>query len=166
MKINIIVAIAENYAIGKNNDLLWHLGDDLKRFKKLTSNNVVMMGQKTYESLPVRPLPKRTNIVISDDYDVRYNGCEMAYGITEAMEFAKYWSDDTEVFVMGGGSIYRQFFDMADKLYITKVHKSFEDADVFFPEIDEEKWELIFEEKHTKDENNEYDYTYLLYEKK
>lgn len=171
MKISIIVAIGEKYEIGKDNDLLWHLGDDLKRFKKLTSNSVVIMGQRTYESLPFKPLPKRINIVITDDPDVVFDGCVMAHSIDDAMIKADFWTaggidfiGNDEVFVIGGGSIYRQFFDKADKLYITKVHETF-DADTFFPIINSD-WILKSEENHKKDENNDHDYSYLVYERK
>jgi len=171
MKISIIVAIGENNEIGKDNDLLWHLGDDLKRFKKLTSNGVVIMGQKTYESLPFKPLPKRVNIVITDDPDVIFDGCVMANGIDDAIIKAEFWSaggpdfigNTEEVFVIGGGSIYKQFINRADTLYITKVHESFE-ADTFFPDISD--WVTHFREDHKKDENNDYDYSYLIMEKR
>lgn len=164
MNISIIVSISENNAIGKDNKLLWHLGDDLKRFKKLTKNKVIIMGQKTYESLPIKPLPKRINIVITDDYDISYDGCIMAYGINDSIEKANYWSKEDEIFVIGGGSIYKQFFDLSDKLYITKVYEKF-DADTFFPEINDEEWGLKLIEEHTKDENNDYDFSYMIYEK-
>jgi len=162
MKISIIVAIGENNEIGKNNKLLWHLGDDLKRFKKLTYNKVVIMGQKTYESLPIKPLPKRTNIIITDDPDLLYDGCIMSFSIDDAIEKAKFWDDTGEVFVIGGGSIYKQFLNKTDTLYITKVHESF-DADTFFPDISE--WTMTYKENHKKDENNDYDYSYLIMKK-
>jgi dihydrofolate reductase len=166
MKISIIVAIADDYAIGKDNKLLWHLSDDLKRFKKLTTGKVVIMGQKTYESLPIRPLPKRISIVITDNPDLSFFECQMANSIEDSIEKSIYWTQgEDEIFIMGGASIYRQFFDKADRLYITRVHATFEDADVFFPEIKEDEWNLVFEEDHAKDENNEYDYTYQIYEK-
>ena len=155
--------MGENNEIGKDNDLLWHLGDDLKRFKKLTSNRVVIMGQKTYESLPIKPLPKRTNIVITDDPDVSFDNCVMAFSIDDATQKAEYWDDTGEVFVIGGGSIYDQFLNRTDNLYITKVHEYFE-ADTFFPNIND-KWTTIYREDHKKDENNDYDYSYLIMEK-
>ena len=135
--ISIIVAIAENHAIGLNNELLWHIPEDLKRFKKITSGHKIIMGKRTYESLPVRPLPDRTSIVISDDRDDDFEGCIMAYSIEEAL---RHCSPDEECFVIGGGMIYRQFLPLADKLYITKVHAAY-DADTFFPEIDPAVWE-------------------------
>jgi len=163
--INIIVAIGENNEIGANNDLLWHLGDDLKNFKKLTKGKVVIMGQKTYESLPIKPLPNRTNIIITDDPDIQYDNCVMAYDIKDSIEKANYWSDDNDIFVIGGGSIYKQFINLVDNLYITKVHSIFKNADRFFPKINENKWKIVFIENYKKDENNEFDYSFMKYEK-
>jgi len=162
--ISIIAAVSENNAIGLNNNLLWRLSDDLKRFKELTLNKVVVMGQKTFESLPIKPLPNRTNIVISDDLEFIYPTCIVSNNIESTLEKFKYFSYSEEVFIIGGGSIYKQFFNLSNKLYITKVHENFE-ADTFFLEIDE-AWNLISEEKHLKDENNDYDFTYMIYEKK
>ncbi len=141
--ISIIVAIAENSAIGRNNELLWHIPEDLRRFKRITDGHKVIMGKRTWESLPLRPLPGRTNIVISDDPDDRFQGCTMAYSIEEALDHC---NRDEECFVVGGGMIYRQFLPLADKLYITRVHASF-DADTFFPEIEEDTWEVYETEK-------------------
>lgn len=160
--ISIIVAVAENNAIGKGNKLLWHISDDLKRFKRLTTGHPVVMGKKTYESLPVKPLPNRTNVVISDIEGELIKGCEMAYSIEEAIEKCP---DNMESFIIGGGSIYRQFMPFADKLYITKVHKAF-DADTFFPEIDEDEWQLIERKKTETDENNDFNFSYLTYTRK
>ena len=160
--ISIIVAIAGNNAIGKDNNLLWHLSDDLKRFKKITTGHNIIMGKKTYESLPIKPLPKRTNIVITDDPHDKYEGCITVYSIEEAMDFC---NDQQESFIIGGGSIYRQFLPLADKLYITKVHKDFE-ADVYFPEIDPDEWELIDEGEVVTDENNLLEYSFLTYKRR
>ncbi len=143
MTISIIVAIAQNYAIGKNNDLLWHLSEDLQRFKKLTIGNVIVMGKRTFDSLPLRPLPNRTSIVISDDKNDTIEGCKMAYSIEEAISL---FSEEKENFIIGGGSIYRQFLPHANKLYLTVVHRDF-DADVFFPEINYSEWDLIEKEE-------------------
>lgn len=137
--ISIIVAIAKNHAIGKDNQLLWHISEDLKRFKRLTSEHKVIMGRNTLLSLPKWPLPKRTNIVITDKPEEVFEGCEMVFSIEEA---AKMCPKDEECFVMGGASIYRQFMPLADKLYITRVNKDFE-GDTFFPEINEEIWKLV-----------------------
>ena len=158
-QISIIVAIAEDYGIGKDNQLLWHISNDLKRFKQLTSEHTVVMGKNTYFSLPFRPLPKRKNIVITDVLDEVIPGCEMAYSIDEAIVKM---DSNTENFVMGGASIYRQFFSMADKLYITKVSAKF-DADTFFPEITEDKWLLIEESETFTDENNGLKYSFCTY---
>lgn len=160
--ISIIVAIAENNAIGKDNDLLWHLSEDLKRFKKLTSGKTVIMGKKTFESLPVRPLPNRRSIVITDVPGEQIDGCVMAFSIEDAVSKC---SPDEENFVIGGGSVYRQFMPIADKFYLTKVHKSFE-ADTFYPEIDFSQWEMIEKTEGFVDEKNPYPHTYYVYKRK
>ena len=148
--ISIIVAIAQNFAIGKNNDLLFHLPTDLKRFKQITSGHAMIM------SLPKWPLPNRRHIVITDKTDDRFEGCEVVFSIDEAIEKLK---NEDEVFIIGGGMIYRQFFPVAGKLYLTLVHKDFE-ADTFFPEINYSEWEeLAREDLH--DEKNGFDYSYL-----
>lgn len=154
--ISIIVAIAENFAIGKNNDLLFHLPDDLKRFKKITTGHSLIMGRNTLLSLPKWPLPNRRHIVITDKPDDNFPGCEIVFSVEEALEKVK---TETEAFVIGGGMVYKQFYPIASKLYLTLVHKSFE-ADVFFPEIDFSKWQ---EKKRNDfyDEKNEFDYSYL-----
>ncbi|MFH2143453.1 MAG: dihydrofolate reductase [Bacteroidota bacterium] len=160
--ISIIVAIAENNAIGKNNDLLCHLPEDLKRFKQLTTGNVIVMGKKTYESLPKRPLPNRTNIVITDNPNDNFKDCTMAFSIEDAISKM---SDEKENFIIGGGSIYKQFLQYADKLYLTKIIANFE-ADTFFPEINYHEWEILDEEKVSANENNSFDYTYLILKRK
>ncbi len=160
--ISIIAAISENFAIGRNNDLLWHIPGDLKRFKSLTTGHAVIMGKKTYESLPAKPLPNRLNIVITDVPGEKFEGCVMAYSIEEAL--AKCPGDD-ECFVMGGGMIYKQFLDFASKLYITFIHKEFK-GDTFFPKINFKEWHLIEEEKHASDGNLDFSYTYAIFEKK
>lgn len=152
--ISIIVAIAQNNAIGLNNDLLWHISEDLKRFKHLTSGHTVVMGKRTYYSLPFRPLKNRTNIVISDVEGEEIEGCVMAYSIEEAIEKM---DPVNENFIIGGGSVYRQFLPLAQKLYLTIVHKDFE-ADTFFPEIDYDLYTEKFREKH---EGESFDYTFL-----
>ena len=154
--ISIIVAIAQNFAIGKNNDLLFHLPTDLKRFKQITSGHAMIMGRNTLLSLPKWPLPNRRHIVITDKTDDRFEGCEVVFSIDEAIEKLK---NEDEVFIIGGGMIYRQFFPVAGKLYLTLVHKDFE-ADTFFPEINYSEWEeLAREDLH--DEKNGFDYSYL-----
>lgn len=159
--ISIIVAIAENNAIGKNNDLLWHIPEDMKRFRQITSGHKIIMGKRTYESLPHRPLKDRTNIVISDIPGDRYEGAVMAYSIEEALEHCP---ADEECFIIGGGMVYRQFLPLADKLYITRVDKPF-DADIFFPEIDPETWEETSREEGA-DKGFDFTYSFITYERK
>lgn len=159
--ISIIVAIAENDAIGKDNLLLWHLPDDLKRFKEITLGHRVIMGRNTYLSLPFRPLRNRTNVVITDDPGEKFEGCTTVNSIGEAMELC---DDGEESFIIGGGSVYRQFMPLANKLYITRVHKEFE-ADTFFPKIDENEWKLMDSEHHPADEKHEFPFTFLTYVK-
>jgi dihydrofolate reductase len=162
MPISIIVAVAENHAIGKDNELLWHISDDLKRFKKITSGHPVIMGRNTYLSLPLRPLPGRTNIVITDDKTEQFDGCIMAFSVTDALEKCP---PDEECFIIGGGSVYRQFLPLADKLYITRVKRSYE-ADTFFPGIDEKEWKLIEREDHVDMQNNSLPYSFETYTRK
>lgn len=154
--ISIIVAIAENFAIGKNNDLLFHLPNDLKRFKQITSGHTIIMGRNTLLSLPKWPLPNRRHIVITDKQDDVFPGCETVFSIDEAIEKVK---GEEEAFVIGGGMIYKQFYPIAEKLYLTLVHKSFE-ADTFFPEVKYEKWEEVARED-LHDEKNDFEYSYL-----
>jgi dihydrofolate reductase len=154
--ISIIVAIAENFAIGKNNDLLFHLPNDLKRFKAITSGHTIVMGRNTLLSLPKWPLPNRRHIVITDNPADHFPGCETVFSIEEAIEKVK---GEEEAFIIGGGMIYRQFFPVAGKLYLTLVHKNF-DADVYFPEIDYAEWEEVKREDF-HDEKNDFDYSYL-----
>ncbi len=144
--ISIIVAIAENNAIGKNNDLLFHIPGDLPRFKKITSGHSVIMGRNTFISLPKGALPNRKNIVISDNLKDCFDGCIIVHSIEEAIDKCM---GETEVFVIGGGMIYKQFMPIADKIYLTKVHKK-PDADTFFPEIKKEEWKTteLEERKH------------------
>src|SRR5665647_3346893 len=159
--ISIIVAIAQNFAIGKNNDLLFHLPDDLKRFKQITTGHPVIMGRNTLLSLPKGALPNRRNVVITDNLDETFDRCEMVFSIEEAVEAVK---NESEAFIIGGGMIYRQFFPLAGKLYLTLVHRDF-DADVYFPEIDYTEWEELFREDHS-DEKNEFEYSYLNLKRK
>lgn len=154
--ISIIVAIAQNFAIGKNNDLLFHLPNDLKRFKAITTGKTLIMGRNTLLSLPKWPLPNRRHIVISDQMDDCFEGCEVVASIDEALEKVK---DEKEAFIIGGGMVYRQFYPLARKLYLTLVHKDF-DADVYFPEIDYNEWMEEKRENH-HDEKNGFDYSYI-----
>ena len=126
-----ICAIAENRAIGKNNQLLWHIPEDFKHFKEITNGHAMIMGQKTFESIG-KPLPNRTNIIITDNKNFKAEGCVICYSIEESLEKAKEVERE-EIFIIGGGSIYQQFIDKADKLYLTIVAGEYE-ADTFFPD--------------------------------
>jgi len=143
MDITIIVAIAENNAIGKNNDLLWHISGDLKRFKEITTGHTIIMGRKTYLSLPKRPLPNRRSIVISDIPNENMDGVEITNSIESAISLA---DKEKENFIIGGGMIYKQFLPIANKIYLTKVHKTY-DADIFFPEINIKNWNITAEQE-------------------
>ena len=158
--ISIIVAVAENYAIGKKGDLLCHMPADLKHFKTITSGHTVMMGERTFLSLPKHPLPNRRNIVLTDVKGKTFEGAETVYSLDEMV--AKV-NPDEEAFVIGGGMVYRQMMERADKLYITHIHHSWPDADTFFPEIDPKVWKQLSAERHSADENNPYDYTFAEY---
>ena len=154
--ISIIVAIAQNFAIGKDNDLLFHLPNDLKRFKQITTGHPVIMGRNTLLSLPKGALPNRRNIVITDNPDEIFDRCEMVFSIEEAVEAVE---NESEAFIIGGGTIYRQFFPLAGKLYLTLVHRDF-DADIWFPEIDYSQWEVMARED-LFDEKNGFSYSNL-----
>jgi dihydrofolate reductase len=161
MDISIIVAVASNNAIGKDNDLLWHISADLKRFKRLTEGHYIIMGKRTYFSLPKRPLPNRTSVVITDVEGEEIDGCVMAYSIEDAISKM---DKEKENFVIGGGSIYKQFMQHANKLYITRVHKEFE-ADTFFPEISSYQWKIVEKEEVEDDPQNDFTYTFEVYER-
>ena len=159
--IAIIVAVAQNFAIGRNNELLFHLPSDLKRFKKITKGHSVIMGKKTFFSLPNGPLPHRRNIIITDLPGEKFEGCESVHSIEEVIELVK---DEELVFVIGGGMIYRQFYPIAGKLYLTLVHKDFE-GDIFFPEINFDEWTVI-EREDLYDEINDFHYSNIDLERK
>lgn len=159
---SIIVAIAENYAIGKNNQLLCRISQDIKRFKELTLGKTVIMGKNTYFSLPVCPLKNRTNLVISDNPADRFDGCVMAYSLEEAIEKA---DSQQENFIIGGAMVYKQFFTLAQKLYITHIMKIFE-ADTFFPKILKEEWDIVSKEKMLRDEKSGLAFQYVNYIRK
>ena len=143
METGIIVAIANQNAIGKDNKLLCHLPEDLKHFKEITNGHTVIMGRNTFFSLPKGALPNRRNVVLSPDEE-SFRGCETAHSIEEALALC---AGDEKVFFIGGAMIYRQAYPIVDKLYLTKVHADFE-ADTFFPEIDYSQWKNILSESH------------------
>jgi len=157
----LIAAAAENNALGKNNDLIWHLPDDFKRFKALTSGHYIIMGRKTFESFP-KPLPNRTHLVITRQKNYRPEGCLIAESLEKAIQMAP---KNETIFIIGGGEIYKQSIAIADKIELTRVHHHFE-ADTYFPEIDERKWQLISEDYHPKDEKHLYDFTFQTYVRK
>jgi dihydrofolate reductase len=159
--ISLIVAVSEDWGIGKNNELLWHISEDLKRFKKLTLGKTILMGKNTWESLPKRPLPGRKNIVLTDNPAEIIEGALTAYSIDDAMGKC---DTNEEIFVIGGGSIYRQFMPVADRLYITHVHLK-APADIYFPEINHDEWQVEHKEK-AKDEEKGIPYTYTIYKRK
>jgi dihydrofolate reductase len=159
--LTIIAAAAENNALGKDNQLVWHLPDDFKRFKKLTSGHHIIMGRKTFDSFP-KLLPNRTHVVITRQDNFRKEGVLVVNSLERAIEMS---ADDPQPFVIGGGEIYRLAMKLADKIELTRVHGTFE-ADTFFPEIDKNEWKLVSEEFHEKDEKHNYAFTYLTYERK
>lgn len=159
--VTIIVAKAENNVIGNNNELIWHLPDDLKRFKQLTSGHPIIMGRKTFESIG-RPLPNRTNIVITRNSDWKQEGILIVNSLQEAIEKSK--EIDQEIFIIGGGNIYEQALNISDALEVTEVHHPFE-GDTIFPEIDPDEWKEVFREKFSTDEKHTYEYSFVRYER-
>lgn len=161
--LSILVAVAKNGAIGKDNDLIWYLSDDLKRFKALTTGHTIIMGRKTFESLPKGALPNRTNVVLTKDKSKSFPNCLMLHSVEEIIE--KYAEDAEEHFIIGGGQLYTDLLPYANRIYLTRVHHSFE-ADVFFPEINQEDWIVESEEKHSVSEKNEYAFSFVNLKRK
>jgi len=159
--LTIIAAVANNNALGKNNDLIWHLPADLKRFKEVTRGHHVIMGRKTFESLD-KPLPNRTSIIITRNTDYVAEGCIVVNKLSEAIEAAR---PDENPFILGGAEIYKQAMEFADVLDLTFIHHEFE-ADAFFPEIDLLVWEETKRQDFKADEKNKYDYSFVQYKKK
>ncbi|WP_343696565.1 dihydrofolate reductase [Flavobacterium sp.] len=156
-----IAAVAENNALGKNNELVWHLPNDFKRFKSLTTNHHIIMGRKTFESFP-KPLPNRTHIVITRQADYNPEGCIVVDSMEKAIEACP---ENEDSYIIGGGEIYTLGLPFADIIEITKVHHTF-DADAFFPKINKSEWQLVESEENFKDEKHLYDYTYETYIRK
>lgn len=161
-----IAAVAENLVIGGNNDLVWRLPDDMKYFMETTQHHHVIMGRKNYESIPhkFRPLPNRENIIVTqqDNYDAP--DCHITNSIEEAIDIAKN-NNQEEVFIIGGGQIYAQAIDIADRLYVTEIKASF-DGDTFFPEIDKTEWQEKSRKQHAKDERHDHEFDFVVYEKR
>jgi len=160
--ITIIAAISKNNALGKDNDLIWHLPADLKRFKKVTSGHYILMGRNTFESIG-KPLPNRTSVIITRNTNYNKDGCLIANSIEQALELSK---KQETVFIIGGAQVYKQAIDrdLVDQLDITLVHEEF-DADVFFPEIDPMIWKEVSRENFMADEKNKYDFSFISYQK-
>ena len=156
-----IAAVAENNALGKDNELVWHLPNDFKRFKTLTSGHHIIMGRKTFESFP-KPLPNRTHIIITRQKNSQAEGCIIVDSIEKALSICP---KDEDSFIIGGGEIYTLGLAYTDKIEITRVHSSFE-ADAYFPEINKKDWKLEKYEFNEKDEKHKYDYTYETYIRK
>lgn len=161
--LSLIVAVAKNNVIGRNNCLIWHLPEDLKRFKKITSGKTIIMGKNTFDSLG-RVLPNRKHVVLCNNgvVDVDNENVEV---LDDISLIDKYINDDNENFVIGGATIYRLLIGKVDKMYITRINEEFE-GDVYFPEIIEKEWEIIEREKGLKDEKNPFDYEYITYVRK
>lgn len=166
MKTSLIVAVSENHVIGKDNDLIWHLPKDMKFFKETTQGHFVIMGRKNLESIPhkYRPLPNRTNVVVTRQTSYEADGCIVVNSIEEALNKAKE-AHDTEPFIIGGGEIYRLALEnnLVNRIYLTRVHKNYE-GDTFFPVLNED-WKVISSEKHSADEKHSCDYSFEIYEK-
>ena len=167
MRVSLIVAIAENNGIGKDNDLLWHLPNDMKYFKEKTLNHTIITGRKNYISIPekYRPLVNRNNIVLTRNTDFKEDGCIVMHNIQDAIEHALEIEKE-EIFIIGGGQIYKEVLEeyLIDRMYVTHVHETF-DADTFFPEIDKTIWKQTSELTVEADEKNPYKHSFVVYEK-
>jgi dihydrofolate reductase len=162
MILKAIVAYAENRVIGKDNDLIWHLPDDLKHFKRHTAGKTIIMGRKTWDSLGGRPLPNRRHIVITRSTDFTANGAEVVNSLEAAIELAQH---EEEVFIVGGAQIYTLSLPLIDVLEITEVHAEFE-GDAFFPVFEEADFELTSQEHHPADEKHQYSFTFKTWKRK
>ncbi|MTH15002.1 dihydrofolate reductase [Flavobacterium sp. LC2016-01] len=156
-----IAAVAENNALGKNNDLVWHLPNDFKRFKALTTNHYIIMGRKTFESFP-KPLPNRTHVIITRQSNYQPEGCIVVDSIEKAIAVCP---ENEDSYIIGGGEIYNLALPFTDIIEVTRVHHTF-DADTFFPKINEKEWMLVESEENFKDDKHLYDYTYETYIRK
>ena len=162
MQISQIVAVAQNGAIGKDNDLIWRLPADLKFFKNTTTGHHMLLGRKNYDSIG-RPLPNRVSLIISRNTDYVAEGAEVFSSIEDAIQFAKD-EGESELFIVGGAQIYEQTMDLTTRIYYTEVHESF-DGDCFYDRPDEKYWKEISREDHQSDEKNPYDYSFVVYER-
>jgi len=160
MKLSLIVAMASNYAIGLNNQMPWHLSADLKRFKQITLNSVILMGRKTHESIG-RPLPERTNVIISQNPTYQATGCQVFNSIEQALNFCRQFPN---IFVIGGASLYQRLLPKADKLYLTQIHQDFE-GDTFFPIINQVEWQEVSRETIKNDPRVNFSYSFIELER-
>lgn len=161
---SMIAAVSTNNVIGKNGQLPWHLKADLQRFKKLTENHTVIMGRRCFESIG-KPLPNRTNIVVSSNMDLEIPGCIVKPSLQYAADYANSRYDSTP-FIIGGGTLYRQAINLVNFLYLTRVHTIIEDGDVFFPELDMSKWDIEHSEDVPADKDNDFDTTFMILRRK
>lgn len=161
----IVVAIDANNAIGNQNNLLCQLPKDMKYFKRLTEGNVVVMGRNTYESLPIKPLVNSENIVITKDfYPKNFPGCVISSNLDWVWQHAKFYNQ--KLFFIGGAKLYASVIGRVDRLFVTKIHHEFDHADIFFPDIDPDYWELISQEDYPQDDLHPYAFSFLVYQKK
>lgn len=162
--ISIIAAVAENGAIGRDNSLLWHMPTDMKRFKTLTTGHTVVMGRRTFESLPKGALPDRKNIVLTSRGADAFPGCIVCGSMDEAIRACG--KDEGEVFIIGGATVYREAMAIADRMYLTRVHAVAEDADAFFPEVNPDEWEETERQEFPSDDRHAYPFTFLTYQRR
>ena len=162
MILSVIVAAGKNNEIGQKNGMLWHLPAELKRFRELTTGHPVVMGRRTFESLPKGPLPNRTNVILTRNKELLYENCLVFSSLDAALVKLR---DEEEIFIIGGGTIYEQAFPLADKLYLTRVHAEFPAADTFFPEVNRKEWKEVSRETHPADEKNAYSFTFYEFER-
>ena len=161
---SMIAAVSTNNVIGKNGKLPWHLKTDLQRFKKLTENHTIIMGRRCFESIG-KPLPNRTNVVVSSNTDLEIPGCIVKPSLQYAADYANSRYDSTP-FIIGGGTLYRQAINLVNVLYLTRVHTIIEDGDVFFPELDMSKWDIEHSEDVPADKDNDFDTTFMILRRK
>lgn len=165
MKISMIAAVAKNGVIGKDNDLAWHLPDDMKYFMNTTRGHHVIMGRKNFDSIPekYRPLPDRTNIIVTRQKDYVQKDCIIAHSMDEAYEYCRK-SNPEEIFIIGGGQIYAAGLEKADRLYITEVNANVE-GDTYFPDVDESQWAETSRKHHNQDDRHLYDFDFVIYDR-
>lgn len=156
----LVAAASENNVLGKDNDLVWHLPDDFKRFKQMTTGHSIVMGRKTFESFP-KPLPNRTHYIVTRQKDYKVEGCVVVHSLEEALQMLK---NEARIFIIGGGQIYHQSMSFGTKIELTRVHTKVE-GDAFFPEINPLEWKLTNQEFHPKDDRHAFDFTYQTFEK-